>query len=341
MRESKELKFEKICPLDIKFDDKAAYFSILDCPDGKIRLYYRSEGHWGPTHVRESDDGISFSEPKSIWKEDSICHNFSPFIYKGTYYAVGGEDHCYPLKTTHVHHAHKKGLYLLNSHDGINWKLVKDDPIITPEHPGFIKAPFSRLSEFDGFISCVHYKDKFYLYFRANVARQIRTVQYATSDNLIDWSEVKPVRFCPEFNAAGGHNLYSPYFFNFEDRIMGFIPFYINIGHIFRKLVGVCKGRIFRKWFDSDFVPFFMNKGHGFIGVYEPEAMDRWTLTGYLNKGTLSPLPIAKNRSFPVKGVIRSRENPEILYYYVHENYFKAEKNKPVMINLYMYKNEK
>jgi len=310
MRAPKELKFEKICPLDIKFADLAACFSILDCPDGKIRLYYRSEGFWGDTHVRTSDDGINFSEPKLIWREDSICHNFSPFIYKGTYYAVGGEDHHYPESTTHAHHVHKKGLYLLSSHDGINWELVKDDPIITPYHPGFLKAPYEKISEFDSFISCVHYEDKFYLYFRANVARQIRTIQYATSDNLIDWSEVKLVKFYPEFDAIQGHNLYGSYFFNFEDKIMCFIPF-------------------------------FVNKGHGFISVYEPETMDMWIRTGWFNKKPISLPPVARNKSLPVKGVIRSRENPEILYYYVHENYAKGKRDKPVTISLYMYKNGK
>ena len=142
------------------------------------------------------------------------------------------------------------------------------------------------------------------LYFRANVGIGIRTIQYATSDNLIDWSEVRPVKFHPEFSATRGENLYGSFFYDFENKIMCFLPY-------------------------------TMNESHGFIGAYEPEAMDIWALTGWFNKKAVSPWPIRKNRCFPVNGVIRSRENPKILNYYVHENYFKVERDKPVTIDLY------
>ena len=299
MRESKELGLKKICSLGLKLDDMAAYFSILDCPDGKIRMYYRGKGKSDETHVRESDDGITFSEPRVIWKDSFICHNFLPFIHNGEYYAVGGEtDRLSDRK-------HGGGLYLLHSKDGASWRLVKDEPIITPDHPGFLKAPPEQQGEFDSSISCVQHDGKFYLYFRSNVGRGIRSIQYASSENLIDWPEVRPVRFRPEFNASRGENLYGSYFFNFEGKIMCFIPY-------------------------------FVNGGDGYIGAYEPEAMDMWALTGWFNKETL--LPGRVNRSFPVNGSIRSRENPEILYYYVHENYFRAEQDKPVTIDLYIYK---
>jgi len=307
MKASKELKlkFEQVCSLDLKLDREAAYFSILDCPDGKIRLYYRGEGEWGETHVRESDDGITFSEARIIWKNSCICHNFSPFIHNGEYYAVGGLDFVHKR----IKAEHDKGLYLLHSKDGVSWRLVKDEPIITLDHPGFFKAPYVRQMvkvEFDSAISCVHYEDKFYLYFRKNTDKGIRDIQYATSDNLIDWSEVRPVRFKPEFNAAQGQNLYASYFFNFEDKIMCFIPCYVN-------------------------------KGHGFIAAFEPEGMDRWNFTGWFNKKPVSPPPIRRNRCFPVKGIIRNKKNPKMLHYYVHENYFRAERAKPVTLDLYVH----
>lgn len=233
----------------------------------------------------------------------NICHNFSPFIHEDKYYAVGGIVRLNKNDSAEAEHC--EGLYILHSRDGMNWDLLKDSPVITREHPGFIKAPVELTSDFDSFLSCVHYKGKFHIYFRLNVAVGIRSIQYATSDNLIDWSKVRPVSFFPKFQPVLGQNLYGSYFFSFEELIVCFLPCYVN-------------------------------NGVGFIGAFEPKTMERWTLKSWFCKSRLSPPLISKNRSFPVKGLIRSRENPKVVYYYVHENYYKREADKPVSVGLYI-----
>ncbi len=295
-----EVRLKKVCPVVVGLDSMAGYASILDCPDGKIRLYYRGRGRGGETHVRTSNDGITFSRAKVIFNKSCICHNFSPFIHEGKYYAVGGKGKDAGKKPQ------GRGLYLLHSEDGLSWSLRQESPIITMAHPGYIRAPFGLKAEFDSPISCVPYKGKFYLYFRANVEKGIRTIQYAVSDNLTDWSEIKLVQFTPEFNASLGQNLYGSYFFNFEGRVMGFIP---------------C----------------FWNGGEGFIGLFEPEGddMGHWSFEGWFNRSpTLSS--IKKNHTFPVQGIVRNRSNPEIMQYYVHNNYLTGNPDQPVTIDLYV-----
>jgi len=302
-----EVHLEKICPVALNLDEKAGYFSLLDCPDGKIRLYGRGKGRANETHVRESSDGITFSRPKVILSQSFICHNFSPFLHQDEFYAVGGK--C--KRKNGGRKTHDKGLYLLHSKDGLLWSLVQEEPIITPAHPGFINPEFERElnSGFDGMISCVFCQNKFYLYFRANVDRGVRSIQYTTSENLTDWSEIKPVRFNPEFDASLEQNFYGPCFFNFEEKVIGMVPY-------------------------------FENGGEGFIGLFEPdEASEVWHFKGWFNKAPILP-PIERNRSFPVRGIIRNRQNPDLLHYYVHENYFKGLLDQPVTLDLYAHEEQ-
>jgi len=190
--------------------------------------------------------------------------------------------------------------------EGYIYCIRQENPIITMAHPGYIRAPFGLKAEFDSPISCVSHKGRFYLYFRANVNKGIRTIQYAVSDNLTDWSEIKLVQFTPEFNASLGQNLYGSYFFNFEGRVMGFIP---------------C----------------FWNDGEGFIGLFEPKdgEMGHWVFKGWFNRSAVLS-SIKKNHTFPVQGIVRNRSNPEIIQYYVHNNYLTGNPGQPVTIDLYM-----
>lgn len=303
-----ELKLKKVCSLGLNLKRNACYFSILNCPDGKIRLYYRAKDYKGETRVLSSDDGIHFSKPVSIWPKprampSNICHNFSPFVHKGECYAVGGVVRLNKNDSAEV--AHREGLYILHSRDGMSWDLLKDFPVITREHPGFIKAADKLTSDFDSFLSCVHSQGRFYLYFRLNVDVGIRSIQYASSDNLIDWSEVRPVNIVPQLQPILGQNHYGSYFFDFEDHLMGFVPCYVN-------------------------------NTEGFIGTFEPMAMGTWALKNWFCKARLSPPLVTKNSSFPVKGLIRSRKDPRVIYYYVHDNYLQREPNKPVNVDLYV-----
>ncbi len=307
--EKTEIKLKKVCSVVLKLDPEAAYCSILDCPDGKIRLYYRGKGRSKETHVCESNDGITFSPPRVILRKSFICHNFSPFIHEGKLYAIGGKAINYKLKKKHkVKKKHGDGLYLLYSENGLSWRLVQESPIITLSHPGFIRAPFNLKGEIDSPISCIYYQKKFYLYFRANIEKGVRAIQYAVSDNLLDWSEIRLVQFNPAFDVNQKYNFYGPYFFDFEGKIKGMIP---------------C----------------FLKDGKGFIGLFDPDdGLGVWYFKGWFNKAPVFA-PEQRKFFFPVKGIIRNRHNPDILHYYVHSNYLKRKADQPVTIDLYIHEN--
>jgi hypothetical protein len=305
MNLSQETKteLEKVCPVVLNLNPEAGYFSVLDCPDGRVRLYYRGKGRSRETHVRESKNGIIFSRPRVVLTGSFICHNFSPFIHGGKLYAVGGKCRFNNERKK----KHGDGLYLLRSADGRSWNLVRDEPILTPSHPGYHRASFDLREEFDSSISCVPYQNRFYLYFRANLERGVRGIQYAVSDNLLDWSEIRPVQFRPACDPRRKDNFYGPYFFGFEGLVKGMIP---------------C----------------FRNDGEGFIGLFEPDdELAVWNFAGWFNRAPVVP-PNNKNRSFPVQGMIRNRRSPERLHYYVHENYLKRVPGEPVTLDLYMHR---
>lgn len=129
-----------------------AYFTAIR--DGKkVRLYYRGSAG-GSDHsddqvtcVAESDDGIHFTRPKLglieaggtkdnnvIWRGVE-AHNFSPFLDANPaakpeerYKALAGIKA--PGKNWHTG-ATPGGLYAIASADGIHWKKMKPEPVMT------------------------------------------------------------------------------------------------------------------------------------------------------------------------------------------------------------------
>ena len=145
---NKPIRKEKVMTFDQPWESETSgYITVLD-DNGVIRMYYRGatdridNKNYEYTCYAVSSDGINFSRPRLgihehngdklnniILKHVPECHNFAPFIdtkpgihIDHKYKAVGGHER--------IDNKHAK-LYGLVSSDGIHWKRMSDEPIIT------------------------------------------------------------------------------------------------------------------------------------------------------------------------------------------------------------------
>ena len=181
-----------------------AYFSVIQ-DGGKVLMYYRGSSG-GSDHsdaqvtcVAESSDGILFTRPKTglieaggtkdnnvIWRGVE-SHNFSPFLDANPkakpeerYKALGGVKQ--PGKNWHQGET-PGGLYAFASSDGIHWKKMKDEPVIT-------KGAFDsqNLAFWDTT------RDR-YVGFSRIFSNKVRAVQSNTSPDFLTWTEGVPHRY--------------------------------------------------------------------------------------------------------------------------------------------------
>jgi hypothetical protein len=181
-----------------------AYFSVIQ--DGKkVLMYYRGSSG-GSDHsdaqvtcVVESTDGIHFTRPKLglieaggtkannvIWRGVE-SHNFSPFLDTNPqakpderYKALGGVKQ--PGKNWHQGET-PGGLYAFASADGIQWKKMKPEPVIT-------KGAFD--SQNLAFFDTTRNR---YVCFSRIFINKVRAVQSNTSPDFLTWTEPVPHRY--------------------------------------------------------------------------------------------------------------------------------------------------
>lgn len=219
---------------------------------------------------------------------------------------------------------HVDGLYLLSSKNGRKWTIEnKGNPIIKailPKHPGYWSAlELGKSTEFDGHLSCVwnHRIGKYILYIRKNIQLNkpkvrigIRYIQYATSDDLVNWSEFKEINI--EGFDKNTENYYSPIFFQHPENYTltcGFLPFYLE-----KK--GVGEIRIVKSF---DGINFQMTD------KIFPDKVS------YL-KSSAGKTP--KNYDQMVNGIIMSNDRKK-LSFYIYHNYLGLVGEKPVDIMRY------
>mgnify|MGYP003146826263 CR=1 FL=1 len=212
----------------------------------------------------DSDDGINFKynkkNPLFIVTKDSC--NFSQFIDENpnipdneTYKSVFGShvlnvgikkyftDKQYNnlpligkemmLSPEFYSSLHLNGIYALLSKDGYTWDYKSKLPIISAYHPGALDGCFIK-PIFDSIPWCFYDSNKksYICYFRYNIKKGIRSIQYATSKDMINWSELKEINFIPEFNKTKD-NVYFSGFYHYEDNeYIGICPFYKVGSHI-------------------------------------------------------------------------------------------------------------
>lgn len=180
------------------------YFTAIR--DGnKVRLYYRGSAG-GSDHsdnqvtcVVESEDGIHFTRPKlglieaGGTKENNViwrgveAHNFAPFLDSNPqakpderYKALGGVKQ--PGKNWHQGET-PGGLYAFASEDGIHWRKMQREPVLT-------KGAFD--SQNLAFWDAARQR---YACFNRIFINKVRAVQSNHSADFLAWSEPVPHRY--------------------------------------------------------------------------------------------------------------------------------------------------
>lgn len=182
----------------------SAYFSVIQ--DGKkVRLYYRGSAGGSDrsaaqvTCVAESDDGIHFTRPQLglieaggtkannvVWRGVE-SHNFAPFLDPNPaarpderYKALGGIKE--PGRNWHQGET-PGGLYAFVSADGIHWRKLKPEPVIT-------KGAFDsqNLALWDG-------ERHRYVSFNRIFTGRVRAIQSCTSADFLTWTDNVPHRY--------------------------------------------------------------------------------------------------------------------------------------------------
>jgi len=161
------------------------------------------------TRYCESRNGIHWTKPKLglveidgskdnnvILHEAPYCHNFSPFLDQRP--DVPSEERFKALGGTV-----KSGLVAFISADGIHWKKLRPEPVVTyTKEYAFDSQNVSFWSEAESCYVC---------YFRHFLDKKLRSVCRTTSADFLTWSE--PVQLKPNFP---GEHIYTtlthPYF---------------------------------------------------------------------------------------------------------------------------------
>ncbi|MBL9209601.1 MAG: hypothetical protein JNL92_03985 [Opitutaceae bacterium] len=184
----------------------SAYFTVLKDGD-TIRLYYRGSVG-GSDHsidqvtcVAESKDGIHFTRPNLglievkgskvnnvVWKGVE-SHNFAPFLDRNPnarpderYKALGGVKQ--PGRNWHQGET-PGGLYAFASADGIHWRKLRDEPVMTQGAFDSLNLAFWDPA-----------RNRYACYSRI-FADRVRAVQSASSADFLTWGTGTPNRYAP------------------------------------------------------------------------------------------------------------------------------------------------
>ncbi len=194
---------EQVFIADEPWEESGAnYFSIVqvkgnDKTQSSINLYYSARPKEDPTLtgqdqdesrrqftcILQSTDGVNFTRPNlgmvnfdgskanNILMRGTPCHNFSPF--------VDANPNTKPDEKFKAiaYHTKGKGLGAFVSHDGLNWRPMCEQRVITQGN-----FDSHNLAYWDANI------DRYVCYYRDNTGG-LRRIVRATSDDFIQWSQ--------------------------------------------------------------------------------------------------------------------------------------------------------
>ena len=179
-----------------------AYFTVVDAGD-RYLMYYRAGARWSPelsgvTCVAESANGIEWSRP-TLWKfefagsranniiwmsSDNLSQNMGPFLDANPdvrpdarFKALAGVPEA-------------GGLYAMASPDGMDWRLLSDEPVMTDGEFDSLNTSF-----WDTELGC------YVVYYRKWVWRDraasdgTRSVARALSDDFVTWRDHEMLDF--------------------------------------------------------------------------------------------------------------------------------------------------
>lgn len=270
-----------------------------------------------------------------ITDDKCMSHNFSPYKIDGKYIAIAGmddwkkdpkwrglsyNDFCVLYKNhfkkeyergedfyKEIKHRFDttpisyfcRGLYLFQSVEGIIWNLKHDNPIITADHNGFNSSLAWKSSEFDSKMCLVKRFNHYYLYVRNNIDIDRRTIQFAKSTDLVNWSDFETIDigFDRYFD-----NYYFCEIFSYRKKLFGFFPYYNDFYSSIR----------------------FMVSDDG----------KKWNTITDLFKSLPAVIGEAKrkNRDHICGGI---EEGDNDFFFFVHHNYMGYDKDHDVVINKY------
>lgn len=205
------------------------------------------------------------------------------------------------------------GIYLLNletKNQKYNAEYVKELPIINGTHMGLIEKRTNwTVSNFDGRSIVVYFKGKYIIYVRSNVKEALgsvgfsninkktnikgggsRAVQYATSDDLFNWSDFKFINIDFDFNKD---NIYYFAVQKFtEDILVSTFP--------------------------------YSNGKEGYIGISYSYDGINWTPKQKLVDSKVAKINTDRIIDFNIHHIIEYQKE---MFFFIHKNYFWWDKN--------------
>jgi hypothetical protein len=307
-----------------------AYVTVIKAAPDKYQMYYRghsraSGGDQDKNQVTcyaESSDGITWTKPSldlfprgehkanNIVLADAapVTHNFSPFLDANPavkpderYKAVGGY--------------HDTGLIAFVSADGVRWRKLRDEPVLTKEGAGF-DGDRKRSMVFDSqnvpFWS--EAEGKYLLYYRIYKDRK-RRISRVESDDFVNWGNRKLM----EYDDGNGkprepiEELYTnqthPYFRAPHMYVSTAARFMIN-----RRVLTTQQAQAIKvdpKYFNDTSDAIFMTSRGG--GTYSRTFMTAFVAPGIGNENWTS------RTNYPALGVVQT--GPHEMSVYVNQNY--------------------
>lgn len=184
---------------DAPWEGNTCYYHTIFRDDRLYRMYYRG-AHYDEAAERgqhqvvcyaESQDGIHWHKPdlglvsfkgstanNIVW-DGKGAHNFAPFFDPNP---DAPEDQRYKAFGSHA-----EELYAFASPDGLHWRLLRDEPVITEG-----KFDSQNLAFWDSERGCyVEYHRHFYEHpeDRSDKPERIRGIMTGTSDDFVTWTD--------------------------------------------------------------------------------------------------------------------------------------------------------
>ena len=185
-------------------DTSIGYYTVFQDGD-RVRLYYRGYNGKGEgakdalTCYAESADGVHFAKPNLglvewngtrenniIWKGVE-AHNVAPF--RDTNPNARPEEQYKALGFSEKDADGRRGLRGLCSPDGLQWKRMKDEAVIT--QGAFDSLNVAFWDEVEGRYRC------FSRFFEQTEICSARAIQSCSSEDFIHWTEPQPHRYRP------------------------------------------------------------------------------------------------------------------------------------------------
>lgn len=209
-------------------EEKVRYCSLI-IKNNKEYLFYNKD-----KNIKQNTNLIINNKKYNILiNHQEISHNFNPFLSKDKtkYYGLGGQ---FMRQNPYIRNYKKickenninffqcknKGIYLLESNDLINWSFVQDEPVIqsNTKYNNFTISIEKKFPCFDSNLCCFYSNifNKYLLFTRANIKKGVRSIQYLTSDDLIEWSDFQLINL-DTFNDSKD-NLYMTKIIELEDK---------------------------------------------------------------------------------------------------------------------------